>query len=35
MTWLSDGAVGRLLDVVDLPDLGGTRYEAPEPIARG
>ncbi len=35
MTYLSDGAIGRLRDAVDLPDLGGTRYTDPEPIGSG
>ena len=35
MTFLSDSAVGRLRDVVDAPDLAGTKYELVGKIAHG
>jgi serine/threonine protein kinase len=35
MTWISDNAIGHLRQVVDWPDLEGTRYRIIEPIARG
>ncbi len=35
MTWLSDGALRRLREAADWPDLTGTRYEAVERIGRG
>lgn len=35
MRWLSDGAVDRLRDAAQWPDLTGTRYEAVELVGRG
>ena len=35
MTWLSDGALRRLRDAADWPDLTATRYDAVERIGRG
>ncbi|MFN0158464.1 MAG: serine/threonine-protein kinase [Bacteroidota bacterium] len=35
MTWISNDAVARLRDAIDLPDLSGTKYRLPRLLARG
>jgi eukaryotic-like serine/threonine-protein kinase len=35
MTWISDGALGHLQAITDLPDFSGTRYDVEAEIGRG